>query len=276
MEELWRDVSGLMVKRPILWLPVLFADLFGFLLSLGRGALLRAVVLHQLQYRSVLGGAPVRTQLSAVAMQQTNLLAFAVTWTSYLLRMLLYTAAFITTAALVRSFAARGERPLGNILAALRRYRGSIVSLSLRALALYAAAAALFGLAANALSQHGHKAVLANHWFESAAGVLLSAALAFALPPIALRALAGRSPSRSLKQHAQLFAFLLALVALAIAYFVNANIRTVRGGASFSRFLLELSGSWIVALPYAVLFTGLGLLVLRLERTAEVPLEAEP
>ena len=275
MGELWRDVSELMVKRPILWVPVLVADLLGFLTSLGRGALLRALVLHQLQYRSVLGGAPTRTQLSAAAMQQTNILAFAVTWTSYLLRMLLYAAALVTTAALVRSFAARAERPLQEIVVALRRYGGSIISLSLRTLALYAAAAALFGSAVNWFSKHGHKSALANHWFESAAGILLSAALAFVLPPIALRALSGRSPSRSLKQHAQLFAFLLGLVALAIAYFVNANIRTVRGGASFSRFLLELSGSWIVALPYAVLFTGLGLLVLQLERTSEAPLDSE-
>ena len=269
MGELWQNVSGLMVKRPILWLPVLLADLLGLLASLGRGALLRAIVLHQLQYRSVLGGAPTRTQLSAAAMQQTNMLAFAVTWSSYLLRMLLYAAAFVITAALVRGFAARMEHPLPEVGVALRRHAGSIVSLSLRALALYAAAAALFGAAANSLSKHGHKAVLAGHWFEGAAGVLLLAALAFVLPPLALRALAGRSPSQTLKQNAQLFTFLLGLVALAIAYFVNANIRTVRGGAPFSRFLLEMSGSWIVALPYAILFAGLGLLALRMERATE-------
>ena len=258
-----------------MWLPVLIADLLGFLTSLGRSALLRAVVLHQLQYRSVLGGGPTRTQLSAAAIQQTNILAFAVTWSSYLLRMLLYAAAFVTTAALVRSFAARTEHPLENVGSALRRHAGSIASLSLRALALYAAAAALFGATVNFISRHGHKAILANQWFESGAGILLSAALALVLPPIALRALGDKSPSRSLKQHAQLFAFLLGLVALALAYFVNANIRTVRGGASLSRFLLEWSGSAIVALPYAVLFTGLGLLAWRMERQPAASLEED-
>lgn len=260
MGELWSGVTEMMWKRPSVWLPVLIADLLGFFINLGRLSLLRAAVIQRSQYHSALGGPPMRAPITASAAHGLETLSIAIDWTSYLLRLLLYSSALIATAALVRSFRERHQKPWREIGPALQRYAGGIVSLSLRALAIYAAVALIFGWTASSIILHGHKAWLANGWFETGATLVLMLIMALLLAPVAVQVLAKRYAPPELKQRAQLFAFSLGLVSLAIGTFVTANMRTIRGGASLGRTLLELSGSWLVALPYAVLFVGLALL----------------
>ena len=269
MGELWRGVTEITWKRPSVWLPVLIADLVGFFINLGRLALLRAVVVEHSEYRSALGGAPMRAPITAATAHGITTLALVIDWTSYLLRLLLYAAALIATAALVHGFRERVQRPWAGIGVALRRYAGGIFSLSLRALAIYGAAALLFSWLANSIVSHGHKAWLANGWLELGATLILMLALALLLAPVAVQVLAKRYAPADIKQRAQVFAFSLGLVALAIGTFVTANIRTVRGGLSLGRTLLELSGSWLVALPYAVLFVGIALLAHQVPFSAE-------
>lgn len=275
MGELWRSVSELMWKRPSLWLPVLIADLLGFFMNLGRLALVRAVVLRHAQYHSALGGPPMRAPMTASAAHSLTTMVIVIDWTSYLIRLLLYASAFITTAALVRSIRERLQRPWGEVLPALQAYTGGIFSLSLRALAIYGAGALLFGWLGSSIASHGHKAWLANGWFETGVTLILMIALSLLLAPVAIQVLAKRYAPPFLKQRAQLFALSLGMVALALGTFIAANMRTVRGGASVTRTFLELTGSWIVALPYAVLFVGLTMVASEIPYEAETPSQTE-
>ena len=265
MEELWRETSELLWQRPLLWLPVLAADLLGFLVNLGSGALLRAMVLGRLQYQSALGGAPVRAPLSPAALQHATMLAVLITWPANFLRLLLYATAFFVTAALVRAFASRSRKPGEEIASALRKQPGNTVALSARALVIYACAAVLLNLLGKSLIAHGHRAVLANGWLETGAGVLLFAALATLVAPAAVRALLSRTPRPQVNREAQAFAFLLGLISLALARFVSGNMRSVHIASPVARTLLELTGSWIAALPYALLFVLLARLAFKAE-----------
>jgi hypothetical protein len=273
MGELWRGVSEILWRRPSLWLPVLVADLLGFFLNRARLALVRATVLQHTEYHSALGGAPVRTPVTASALHSAGNAALVIDWTSYLLRLLLYASAFIVTAVLVRGYRRRVEKPWSQVFGGIQRYAGGILSLSLRAWAIDGAGALLFGVLFSELVSHGHKAVLAGGWAESGATLLLLVTLALLLAPVAIQVLAKRFAPASLKQQAQTFAVSMCLIALALGTFISANMRTVHGGPSIGRTLLELTGSWIAALPYAVLFTGLALLALEIPSDA---LDTEP
>lgn len=267
MADLWRSVLEIMGKRPSVWLPVLLADLLGFFVNLGKVTLLRSVIRNRLEYHSALGGAPLRGQVTASAMHSATTLALVIDWSSYLIRLLLYACALMATAALVNSFRERLKRPWAEIPAALRSYTGGIFSLSLRALAVYGAAALLFAWLGNLLLNHGHKAWVTRGWLENIVTVCVILTLALVLAPVAVQVLAKRYAPSRLKQQAQTLAVSLGLIAVALGTFIAANMRTVRGGPSVGRTLLELTGSWIVALPYAVLFVGLAVLA------SEVPVE---
>lgn len=269
MGELWRSVSETMWKRPLVWLPVLIADLIGFFINFGRLALLRSMLKQRVEYHSALGGAPVHGQLTAATVRSLSTMALVVDWTSYWLRLLLYAAALIATAALVRAFTERNKRPLGEVRPAMRENATGILSLSLRALAINGAGAVIFAWIANVLVSHGHKVNLASQWLEITASVVIMLALALLLAPVGVQIVARRHAPAVLRQRAQIFAVSLGAVALLLGTYVAANMRTIRGDQSVGRVLLELTGSWIVAVPYAILFTGISFLAV------EVPAEAE-
>ena len=260
MEELWQQASEMMTQRPVLWLPVLVADLLGFLVNIASAALVRYIVYSRVQYHSVLGGGATRVPLNAAAVQHVRTLALAIAWSSNLVRLLFYAAALVATAALVRGFRARADRPVAEIAPALGHHLTGIVSLALRAWALYAAAAFLMDLLGRWLLAHGHKAVLTGGWVETGAGLLLVALLALYLAPAAIHILAGHRPSPLVQRRGQILGFALAGVALLLGRFVENNLRSVNVAFLPARYVLGLTGSWIVALPYAVLFAGLGLL----------------
>ena len=268
MEELWRQASEMVSQRPVLWLPVLVADLLGFLVSLGNNALVRAAVLSRLQTHSALGGGALHAPVNAAAMEHATIFAFVLTWSSNFIRLLLYATAFVVTAALVGAFRARADKPAIAIGPALRRNVSGIMSLGLRALALYALAAILLHWIGRSLVAHGHKAMLANGWLETGVGVLLVASLALLLAPTAVQVIAHRPLTPLLRQRAQLLALALTVVAFLLGRFVEGNLRVVRIAFVPARYALGLTGSWIAALPYAVLFAGLGLLAWQAEREA--------
>lgn len=270
MEELWQKTSELLWQRPMLWVPVLAAELLGFFVSLGTLALLRAVVLGGMQYHSALGGAPVRTPMNAAGMEHATILALLISWVSNFIRLLFYATALAATAALAHGYRKRSEKAIGEVGPSLRRHAADIFSLALRALVVYALAAVLVDNLGKWLLAHHHKTVLASGWLETVVGVLLLIVLSWFLAPAAVYALAHRSPSAVLKQRARVFAFCLGLVALLLGRFVTTNLREVRIPSVFVKGVLELMGSWIAAVPYVLLFVGLALIALQCEREAEL------
>ena len=274
MGEMWRKASELIWRRPVLWLPVLVAELLSYFVMLGRGAWIRHIILSRMRGHSVLGGPAVTTRLTGPAAVHANNIAITLTWTAYFIRLLLYAAALVVTSALVRSFLSSARKPTANIGAALQSRALAMLSLALRALAIYGGVALVVGWVGRWLVMHGHRSASVAQGVELTAGLLLDGILALVVAPVGVQALSGHLPGQPLRWRAQLFAFLLALVALALGTFVTANIRAVHFGSLATRILLEVTGSWIAALPYALLFVGLAVIALeqsRLQESSELP-----
>ncbi len=267
MGELWRDLVDLLRGKPLVWVPVLVADLLGYLLNLGRNGLLQAMLMHGTAHRSALGGAVVHTPMSASALQSATVVALLLSWFTYLLRILLYSGALVATAALVQGYLRREPKPASDIGPSLGRHSGGILDLALRALATYAVAALLFSWLSGFLLKHGYTAVLHNPWFGVSLGLIVLLVLATLLAPVALRVLAGRTPGRELAGASQQFAATLAVVVSLLATFVGANARDMAHIPAGARYPLEIIGSLVVALPYVLLFTGLALLARKVMRS---------
>ncbi|HLI76839.1 MAG TPA: hypothetical protein VKV02_07830 [Acidobacteriaceae bacterium] len=269
MGELWRDLVEVMRRRPALWLPVLMADLLGYLANLGRNGLLRAFVLHQTAQQSVLGGAVVHGPMTASTMESTTVLALLLSWFTYFLRILLYAGALVATAALVNAYLDRADKPAAAVGPAMQRQWSTILELTLRALAVYAVAALLMSWVSPALIKYGQGALLKNFWFALALSLLVPAVLATLVAPVAVRLLSGRTIDTALNKLTQHFAYVLVAVTTFLATVVSANSRALAQAGPAARYPLEIIGSWMVALPYALLFVGLSLLARRNAR-AEV------
>ncbi len=267
MGELWRDLVDLLRTRPALWLPVLLADLLGYLLNLGRNSLLKAIVWHETSQRSALGGAVIHGPMTASAMQSATIFALLLSWFVYFVRLLLFSGALMATAALVWGYLNREPKPVQTVGPFLATRRGGIFELTLRALAVYAVAALLFSWLSSFLQKHGYIAVLRNPWFGLALGLIVLLALSILLPPVALRVLAGRTPDRKLARDSQQLAASLSVIVTVLSAFVGANSREMARIPPAARYPLEIIGSLVVALPYVLLFTGLALQARKLARS---------
>lgn len=274
MDELWRKGSELLWERPLLWVPVLLADVLAFLVSLGSNTLVRTFVLSHMQAQSVLGGPALQRQLTPSALRQANLVAAAITIPADFLRLVLYALALVTTLALVHAIVRREGNGFAAILPAWGRFLGPIFSLSLRALAIYGGVAFVTAWVSRALLAHGHKVVVAQGWPELGFGLLRVALLAYLLAPEALEALAHRAPTPQRRRDVQIFAFALGIISLLLSVFVAANVRSVHIDSLAARYVLELTGSWIAALPYAVFFVILAIAIVK--TAAEADFEATP
>lgn len=263
MGELWRDLVEMLRRKPSLWVPVLVADVLGYLANLGRNGLLRAFILHRTAQQSVLGGQVVHGPVTASVIESTTIFALLLSWFTYFLRILLYTGAFFATAALVRAVADRVRNPSAEVGPSLGRNWGGIFELALRSLTVYAVAALLFSWASPYLSKHGHTELLHNAWFAYFLSVLVPLALAFLLPPVALRILTGRAPDPATRSISQQFAAMLVIVISLLSNAVNSNSRQSGQVAAGARYPLEIVGSLLSALPFVLLFTGIALLARR-------------
>ncbi len=269
MEELWQQTSELLWQRPLLWLPVLVMDLLAFVAAVGSAALMRSVVLSRLQYHSVLGGPPMREQVSPAALQHANLVAALITLPADYLRLLLYAIALVITVALTRAYRVREEKPFTLVAPALQANVAAIFSLSLRALAIYGGLALISGWLGESLLKHGHAAVLAGGWLDLGFGLVRVALLAWLLAPLAVELLSRGRLGAPRRQHLQLFAFALGVVSLLLGKFTTENMRAVHIASTPVRYALEMTGSWIVALPYAIFFVMTAVVVIKTAAEAD-------
>ena len=268
MEELWRKVSELMMQRPLLWLPVLVADLLAFLVGLGGKVWLQHILIRRLETRSVMGGPAVMAPVSPSAVQSAVQAVAPIEWGTNLLRLLLYTLAFLATVALVRAFRARSQKPADEMASVLRRQFTDVLPVAGTALLIYLVTSFAAKFLSAYLIRHGHRAVLQSGsyiggWFGLAVGAVTIVFLALLVAPAAVQALAHRALDVTHRQQAQILALSLGMVALVLGRFVEANLRELRTASPVAQALLGLTGSWIAALPYAVLFAGLGFLAIK-------------
>lgn len=271
MEELWQQTSELLIRRPLLWLPVLMADLLGYLVSLGDRVLVRMDLAHHLQYQSALGGPAIQGQVNATAVEHLTLIALLLSWATFLLHILFYTAALAVTAKLVSTY--MGQRRRDALPALPGATVGGVLGLAFQVWVVYVVLSFGFGWLTRSLVTHGHRTLLAGGWFELGGAALLFALLAFLLAPAVLQMLTQRRTLHLFNSQAQVFGFLLGMVALLLGHSVRMSIRSVHITDPASRYALEITGSWIAALPFVIMFTGFGLLAMR---SLAATVEAQP
>jgi hypothetical protein len=253
MGRYWREASDLFFRRPVLWLPVLAADLAGSLLNLGQGTLMHSIAMQHMQFHSALGGT-VKTQgLTLQAAQQLYVYATAIGWTTNFVRLLLYVAAFVLTAALVWTGGRRDS--WNNAVAALRKRGNGGTLLALRALALYAAAAIGNSYLMRYLSAHQNP-LLHNVWFRLMLAMLLVGLQVAVLSNAGLKVLVERKASEHGERSARVMALALGFVSLAMGFFIGQSSAILRSTSQGRRLTLEVLASLLTAVPYILMFLG--------------------
>lgn len=136
MKDLWRRTTELFWEFPILWLPLICADLSAFCLTTSREFAVNQIRTWILTPHSVLG------DKLALTVGQAPLFKFAVCtlpliWGNFILNACIYTAAFVVTASLVRQVLREEKPELPNALKSLGAYPRRILMFSLKLLSIY-------------------------------------------------------------------------------------------------------------------------------------------
>jgi branched-subunit amino acid transport protein len=266
MGELWRKASELFWGKPLLWLPVLVADLLGSGLDQGQKAIVRSIVMGKMVYHSALGGTVEHVPLTAAAVQQATQVAIPLQWTSNFLRILLYVVALVLTAFMVRDLLKRNPEPW-KPGAALRGRVGGIFGVALLVLAVTVVFTVLFSWGNRWLLTHGHKAVAVSPWYHVACAVLLVGALAWVAAPTAVRTVSLGPISKVGAQRAVAMGFLLGVATVALAFFVEQSAPALIHQPDARRIPLEMVASLVTAVPYILLFLGFGVLAVQEDST---------
>lgn len=268
LKDLWRKTRELFGKYPVLWLPVLVADLVKFLLEFPRHWMTRSVVRIVVEpHHSVLGTTPDPASRSSVFW--ASVMSAPFTWDTYFIDICLYTAAFVVTAALVR-MALQNQQP--KIAAGLRSLTSKILSglgLSLKVFVLYVIAAMYFGFLLTVLSK-----IIDPRSFPSTvpilASVIVGFLVAYFIAPCAVRLLLTKdSPSLVAKTHwtARAFAILAMLASVLLSVFCQrAELSLMRDGSYLfgaARLITDAGASLLTVLPYIPLFVVLSLIAFR-------------
>jgi hypothetical protein len=136
MRILWRSTTSLLRQYPILWLPVLVAEIVNFNLRWFERLLLRPLR-HQLilwfsQAHSVLSTTPVPIQPTGSIMIKTALLTAPLEWGMQFLCAAVTVASLVATAAILQSIAKTGRGSLRAVIAPITSSRRRILILSLQ------------------------------------------------------------------------------------------------------------------------------------------------
>jgi hypothetical protein len=275
VKELWRRSTALLLKHPILWVPVICADLVSFGVDLPLLAAARTLsygLIHQFMPVLSQGGTiPISPQPSLLfSYLQLASLAFA----GAFIRVCLYAFALLIVASLVK-MAIEGGRPVfGRSLRAVRPDAGRGIGFAAKifglGIVLVDVPIALFATVAPLLSHGTHqRSLLTSHIFRFCWTTLLTAALAYLVTPSALRLLRPRTQKliecEKLRM-GRLFAMLVAAASVAIESLCQTAVRTVSASSSgrvlpsMTRDAMGLGGSLLSAIPFAVVVVALALL----------------
>lgn len=278
MKELWSKSTALLWANPVLWVPVLCADLLGFFLNLLQKTINRSIVqwlvLHT--HSSVLGGAPDLATERALEFKAA-LSAAPLTWGAYFVTVYLYAVALAMTAGLVLAIV-KGLQPDMQVQSGfVRARRAAIFSLSVKIFGLMVAAILVMGVAiVQAVGFFGRRIPASSVGLVSA--LVAFAAIAFFIAPSALRLIGGDTSEVSANGigEARRFAVIAVMSSVAIGYFCGVAVHAIRAAGTendgTARGITDAAASLITALPYIPLFVILALVAFK---TGESPIEPD-
>jgi len=266
--QIWRETAALFWQYPVLWLPVLGADLLSFVLNrLGKSAA-RRVIYHLLMGpASVFGDTrSLPGPSSGVPFGKAAALGGIFEWSAHFTQVLLYTTAFLITAVLVQKIS-RAEPFQSSIQIVRLRWR-AILGLSLRLLGLLAILAISLATMLSVVAQSRKFVSLIPSETMYAIGVAAFCAIAYSVAPTAMRRIR-TSDLRPLtvesKQNSRIFAVLAVVASSLLGYCMSYVERSFAAEPLFNSALAATALDAIVSLagavPYITLFIALTIIV---------------
>jgi hypothetical protein len=267
VRQVWRETAALFWEYPLLWLPVLGADLLSFLLIRAQKFVTHELINHLLlPPASVFGGGQSLPESSWRALTlKAATLGAPFLWGTYFLATVLYTTALFMTAAFVRDIKQSQRCDFRLALEFAGRRRRLIVRFSLMMLGLFVLAALIFAIT----PQIGDRPLALTSPAAFAYGYTAMACICIAywMSPVAMRRISAEGPRPLTEQSrsaSRIFAIPIALASLLLAGLLPYLERSLAAEHLLKNFLarsaLEVVLSLVSALPYVVLFIALTLI----------------
>ena len=269
MRKLWQEVLQLLRSHVVLWLPVLCASMLTYFIEYLRPTIVWHVgiaSLHWMAPHSAFGGPPVgqtsATEGSVVAIMSTMRLILQ------FLNIVCFAIAFFVTANMIEEISRRSRADIGTSLKLSRRALKNTVFLSLVVLAISAAAFALMASSIPFISREVHlDPIHFGNYTGTAFAVVLYGLLSWLVTPLALKSL--QPPGQVAKPEtislARQYSFVVSLT-MTVAYLLLSSIHHPRFFDRQATMAWTLASTAVTNLPYAPLYAGLALLVLRQEQ----------
>ena len=150
MQTLWRTTASILRNYPILWLPLVAADLVSFGLSWTERRLHHDLILHLVswlsQSHSVLSSTPVYADPPPYTASVIAILTAPITWVTYFASTVLYTSAMLVTASILANLADNGQPRPRSAALALSSSRRRILLFSLKLCAIFVLSLPVMGL----------------------------------------------------------------------------------------------------------------------------------
>jgi preprotein translocase subunit SecG len=271
VRQVWRETAALFWQYPVLWLPVLGADLISFFLTR-----LEKYVKHLLIYHVLLEPASVLGGRRFLPGSSSNAVAFkaamsgaTLEWSMHFAQIIFYTTAFFMTASLIRRMSRREMELISSSVQFVRSRWRAVFGLSLRVLGLVALFVISYGaLIAFTTAQTRKYMVHPPTWWMYVMSAAAFCGMAYFAAPMAMRrigAMALKPLKAESKRNGRIFAVLTVLVSsllgYGLPYFEGSFTAEPLFSGSPAVTTLEAIVSLLVALPYVVLFIALTLMV---------------
>lgn len=264
MQTLWRKTSELFWQYPILWLPILIADILQFLLLQFQRLVNQRIVAFVAEGpRSVLGGPPDPPANPYLATMKAGLLAAPLSAGIYLLCVCLYVAGLLITARLVQTCLEGDNLKLkATTSEVVRTSKARILVLSIKILSLFIFGFLLFTQIDSGFSQF---TTVSGRNVGYAFAIILTAITGYILTPAVMRVLQPSQPVSAADLGRARWAVILTTIASSVIGLsaAKAELSFFTGQpypSALTRQTMELVGTLFAALPYVPLAIALSLI----------------
>lgn len=281
VRQVWRETTVLFWGYPALWLPVLGADLLSFALLRLDKYVVHVVIYHLLLGPpSVLTGQRSPSDPSHAVLVEATAIGGLLEWIAHFTEIVLYTAAFFMTAALVRTIRRPETKPFRSALQFVRSQWPAIFGVSMRVLGLLVIFAISFAtFVAFTVPKY------LPHWQMGITYTIVLPAfsiIACVVAPIAMRRIGAKELpplTTESKKNGRIVSMLMVIVSSFLGYCLPFVARSFAAEPLFRNSTAETVlagiGSLVTAVPYIVLFIALTLIVDHQVQSFSTP-EADP
>lgn len=272
-----RKTIDVIRRRPILLLPLLGVDQIALYLNVLRHILNRKIEYWLLTAHSVTGGRFDISTSDPYARARVLMLLGPLSWANYFVRMLLFTAAFMITACLIRNAIDGAPLAWRDALSVVWKRMARILLFTLKFFGAFAAAGVL-SVAFYQLDRVIYWLTAAGQWAVGLWSIIAALLIAWLFATPALRLLnptLAKPLPTDLKRSARLICILCAVASTILSVALQ-NLKFPPDVLSsfdpwFWQYPVPSLESALIALPYLPMWTGLALLAFTREPMIEIP-----